>query len=44
MAIGWDDEFVVLPDITTDERDVGWGDESDGNDQRLQDDRPPHWE
>ena len=44
MEIGWDDEFVVLPDVTTDERDIGWGEEASGeDDQRLMDERPPHW-
>jgi hypothetical protein len=42
VAIGWDDDFVVLPDITTDEHDVG-EEASEGDDQRLLDDRPPHW-
>ncbi|HEU4542338.1 MAG TPA: hypothetical protein VFR23_14510 [Jiangellaceae bacterium] len=42
MTIGWDDDFVVLPD--TEEDDVGWGDEpSDENDRRLLEERPPHW-
>ncbi|POM24107.1 hypothetical protein BTM25_27340 [Actinomadura rubteroloni] len=40
-----DDELVILPDVTSDETDVGWGewrgDASD--DDRLLADRPPHW-
>lgn len=43
---GWDDDFDVLPDITADESGPGWGDdpgERDG-DQRLRDERPPHWD
>ncbi|WP_174257370.1 hypothetical protein [Phytoactinopolyspora alkaliphila] len=40
----WDDDFDVLPDTTEDESPRGWGDEtSDANDQRLLDERPPHW-
>jgi len=34
----------VLPDVTTDKRDTGWGDEPADDDQRLLDDRPPHHE
>lgn len=35
----------VLPDTTVDEKAPGWGDEvDDSNDQRLLDERPPHWE
>jgi hypothetical protein len=45
VTIGWDDEFVVLPDTTTDEGDVGWGDEpADADDRRLLEERPPHWD
>jgi hypothetical protein len=35
----------VLPDLTDDERDVGWGDEpeSEGRDERwYREQRPPH--
>jgi len=38
------DEDPVLPDVTSDERATGWGDESGDDDQRLLDDRPPHHE
>jgi hypothetical protein len=38
------DEDPVLPDVTSDERATGWGDESADDDQRLLDDRPPHHE
>ena len=37
----------TLPDTTTDESDVGWGDADQSaydDDQRLLDDRPPHHE
>jgi hypothetical protein len=47
---GWDDD--LLPETTSDERDDGWGepgrddapaDDGHSNDQRLEEDRPPHW-
>ena len=45
MTVGSDDDFVVLPDTTTDEDDVGWGDQPDkSDDRRLIEERPPHWE
>jgi hypothetical protein len=34
----------VLPDVTTDERDTGWGDDTDDDVRRLLDERPPHHE
>ena len=34
----------VLPDVTTDERDTGWGDEADDDVRHLLDERPPHHE
>ena len=40
------DELDVLPDQTSDERSEGWGDRRDeelANEQRLLEDRPPHW-
>lgn len=42
---GWDDdEPVVLPDTSSDERATGWGDDADdSNDDRLIAERPPHW-
>jgi hypothetical protein len=40
-----------LPDTTSDEQDVGWGDDlvhhdpdEDNDDQRLLEDRPPHYD
>ncbi|GAA1715143.1 hypothetical protein [Fodinicola feengrottensis] len=42
-----DDDLDILPDTTSDERDEGWGDhygdEAQAADQRLLEDRPPHW-
>ncbi|WP_164465317.1 hypothetical protein [Phytoactinopolyspora halophila] len=43
-SAGWEDDFVVLPDITDDETGRGWGDDETQNDQRLIEERPPHWE
>ncbi|WP_166347302.1 hypothetical protein [Phytoactinopolyspora limicola] len=40
---GWEDDFDVLPDVTEDESPGGWGDDDTSNDQRLLDERPPHW-
>jgi SAM-dependent methyltransferase len=37
------DERPVLPVRSSDEADVGWGDRWGSNDQRLLEDRPPHW-
>jgi hypothetical protein len=36
----------LLPDRTSDERDVGWGDDQvdDDRDEQLEADRPPHYE
>ncbi len=42
-----DDEHPVLPQTSSDERDVGWGDEHDGgrrDDEWYQRERPPHHE
>lgn len=45
MSAGWDDGFDLLPDTTADEDAVGWGDENDaGDDARLSNDKPPHWQ
>jgi len=38
-----DDDVAVLPEQTRDDTDEGWGDRSAGNDERLLDERPPHW-
>jgi hypothetical protein len=36
-------EAAVLPDQTRDDTGVGWGERDDTNDDRLLEDRPPHW-
>jgi hypothetical protein len=36
-----DEDLEILPDTTTDERDVGWGLRAEGDDDRYE--RPPHW-
>lgn len=40
-----DDDAPLLPEQTRDDTDHGWGDrDRDGaNDERLLQDRPPHW-
>ncbi|MFC0528221.1 hypothetical protein [Phytohabitans kaempferiae] len=38
-----DDDLPVLPDQTRDDTDRGWGELSHSNDDRLLEDRPPHW-
>jgi hypothetical protein len=39
-----DEERAVLPDQTRDDTDQGWGERTPDNDERLLDERPPHWE
>jgi hypothetical protein len=39
-----DDDQEILPDQTGDDTDRGWGERADSNDERLVEDRPPHWE
>jgi hypothetical protein len=39
-----DEELPIIPDQTTDDTDRGWGQRRSGNDIRLLDDRPPHWD
>ena len=39
-----DEERPVLPDQTRDDTDQGWGEREHGNEGRLLDERPPHWE
>jgi hypothetical protein len=40
-----DDDQPVLPNVTRDEQDVGWGDEPDGRDTDwYRRERPPHHE
>jgi hypothetical protein len=38
------EELVILPDSTVDDTDEGWGERRSTNDDRLLDDRPPHWD
>lgn len=40
-----DDELDVLPDQTSDDSDTGWGEwrGTGHDDERLLEDRPPHW-
>lgn len=33
----------ALPIRSLDDDDLGWGESSDGNDERLRRDKPPHW-
>jgi hypothetical protein len=41
-----DDEKPVVPDRAPEDTDAAWGDrdEGDSNDDRLERERPPHWE
>jgi hypothetical protein len=39
-----EDGLPVLPDQTRDDTDRGWGELSYSNDDRLLEDRPPHWD
>ena len=38
-----DEERPPLPEQTRDDTDEGWGERPDSNDERLIEDRPPHW-
>ncbi|MFF5177331.1 hypothetical protein ACFY2Q_04800 [Micromonospora sp. NPDC000316] len=38
------DDFVVLPEQTSDDTDEGWGERTSGNDDWLLAQRPPHWD
>jgi hypothetical protein len=37
------DDAPVVPEQTGDDTDRGWGERADSNDDRLLEDRPPHW-
>ena len=39
-----DDDQPTLPDQTRDDTDHGWGERSRDNDDRLLEDRPPHYD
>lgn len=34
---------LLFDEASFDETDTAWGDRSDSNDQRLKNDKPPHW-
>jgi hypothetical protein len=38
------DDDDLLPEQTSDDTDLGWGEDSATNDDRLLDERPPHWD
>jgi hypothetical protein len=38
------DDDVLLPEQTTDDTDHGWGERPGSNDERLLEERPPHWD
>jgi hypothetical protein len=38
------EESPLLPEQTRDDTERGWGESADSNDDRLLEDRPPHWE
>jgi hypothetical protein len=37
------EEAPVLPEQTRDDTERGWGERESSNDERLYEDRPPHW-
>jgi hypothetical protein len=39
-----DEDEPVLPEQTRDDTDSGWGERAYTNDDRLLEERPPHWE
>jgi len=39
-----DDDQPVLADQTRDDTDAGWGERARDNDDRLLEDRPPHYD
>ena len=43
-VVSLDEEILVLPDQTTDDTDLGWGERVTSNDDRLLEERPPHWD
>jgi hypothetical protein len=38
------DHAPLLPEQSRDDTDLGWGERSSSNDDRLLQDRPPHWD
>lgn len=43
-AVELEDDAPVLPEQTREDTDRGWGERSWSNDDRLMDERPPHWD
>lgn len=43
-AGSWVEEPAVLSHSTRDDTDAGWGEERRSNDDRLWEERPPHWD
>ncbi|MEO3778545.1 hypothetical protein ABGB16_17170 [Micromonospora sp. B11E3] len=43
-AVDLSEDFVVLPEQTSDDTDRGWGEVSGSNDDWLLAERPPHWD
>lgn len=41
---GFIEDFEILPDQTGDDTDAGWGERRRGNESRLIEERPPHWQ
>ncbi|WP_345634198.1 hypothetical protein [Rugosimonospora acidiphila] len=39
-----EDGEPMLPEQTRDDTDRGWGEHHESNDDRLLEDRPPHWD
>lgn len=39
----FEDELEILPDVTSDERDIGWSGAVGGEDEADRYERPPHW-
>lgn len=44
MTTGSEDDFSVLPDTTADESADGWNEPDESDDDRLERERPPHWD
>jgi hypothetical protein len=38
------EEAPLLPEQTRDDTERGWGRQDESNDDRLLEDRPPHWD
>jgi hypothetical protein len=42
--VEFDEDLPLLPEQTRDDLDSGWGERTSSNDDRLWEDRPPHWD